>query len=314
MVYRKRRRSRRSRKKSDWGLKNFLSISARTNGRKKYHRESVAELVETPQGQTTYTLVKSQGKASDFDDIITDTGGSLGTAFGTNSVNFKNYISNLRTKCHIRNLSTHPIFFTVYEICSKHDIDSAVVPVDPNVQLLLELLEGWENDMGTGASSATTKSGDAIAFQSGNKITSFAHHFKIRDSRQFGQNYKILKARSFKANPGDDIFWTLKVKSHVHNLDDYVNAATSTTVMAKRYLSKYLLVKATGTIGESALVGNDEVMTMKSDYSFAFSTDAVIINMNTAQDQLAAYVTHDDLTLTDYQAPTEHAETAQETG
>ncbi len=276
----------------------------RLHGTRRYHEENMRDVFQSDEGKALYTAFCEANTLTKNTAIVNST---LGVDGGTNPLGLNavgtqyNYHISQKLLVHVRNISTHPIFVSCYTIAPK---GTRGLASEGSMRELCiqELFDGWQADMAAGNTSTTTKEGDYAVVQNGSvQIDSYAMHLKMRYSRQFNQNWKIIQSKSLKLNPGDDIYWNIKVPKGIFN-PNKLNSAGDPQEMNSR--SRMFLLKQCGVIGESA--GTDgNVAAMQSELAVGCTMDASVVPMNQYGSQLALDVNHDIL-QTDYVGPGEH--------
>lgn len=311
VVRRKRRGRRTRRRKGSKGL-NYLKVMKKLYGVRRFHQEDLGDVFHCEEGQSLYTFYCEANTLIQNSAIVNSTLGVGGGTFPLGGVvvgtSFKYHISQSRM-IHMRNLAEHPQFITCYELAPK-----VTKGLGGNSSLRTmacdDLFDGWQKDMGVGQSTTTTKEGDFVVTQPNSiQVESFAHHLKMRYSRQFNQNWDVKRSKSFKLNPGDDVYWRMKIPKGIFD-PNKLNAAGDPQEGGK--YSRLFLIKQTGAIGESAGTANT-VASMQSDLAVVCVNDATVIPINLHGPQLAVDVNH-DIIPTDLEGPSNYIKVEDDAG
>ena len=150
-------------------------------------------------------------------------------------------------------MAPHETFVTVYEVVAKRDRQYDGTITQGNQLLMQDLINGWKLDMGAGADTMTTGSGDAqFTYNTGDTTAqSEARFISVNSSREFRNAWKVIRSKRYRLNAGDDIFWRTTVKPRTWDpVRENVNDSDQTRDVIKGY-TKMILVKFHGIIGHS---------------------------------------------------------------
>ena len=301
-------------------FKAFVSNQARMNGSRKYLKEEYGTKFTANEGTTAYRVWCWQNSYSKLKAIVDSTLGDSGIPLGGNVVDesklqYKYYLKDLKTVTHVRNISTHPVFLSMYTMVSKRDRGQDVTYNNPAKQLIQDLKASIEDDAGTG-----TTDGPPIINYTGEQIVTnttsvqldtVAHHIKMRNQRKLMTNWRIKQYKLFKLNPGDDVFWTMSRKGMVFNPATWIDDVGD-NIETKKGVTEVVLMKLTGVIGESvSTAGNCAQMKADCAISCIISGSVIPLNTNSHERSYAVSVASGGI-KTDYEAPTEHAHAADE--
>lgn len=264
---RRRKRRRGSNKQRQW--KDFLADNRRTMGVQKTFTETRNGNVsmEMPVNLVNIQAIICMGCPNEDQGIIAQALGQTSTALGVQHVGdqdqkddnsrdlSKHYIYGERKNVHIRNVSLHPVWVCVYECVAKRDITSDESNYqDPRDIVMHDFCVGIKDQMADGVATTTLYSGDGmIAYTPGSTLgTTRSKYLKPTQSARFNQNWKVAVYKKYRMTPGDDVYWKMSTKNHIHNpeLDtsNNGNGLLQARTVRKR-LTKVLLIMAHGVIG-----------------------------------------------------------------
>ena len=206
----KRRRVKRSRK-----ALNRINISKVIEGSKLFLREDRQDTVQSPQNVVYWKSLLSANCYSSLNTILTATGqsGALGS-MTDDHVDYRIYGQSVSV--HLRNVSNHPAYVTLYEVMYKddHNIDSATNTVTSCADFLIsQLHDGWDkyavatqfDRAGTGTLSAYTAGNDYL--ETDMKILT------PNNSSNFKARFKTIRKIKLKMKAGDDFWFKVRPRS-----------------------------------------------------------------------------------------------------
>lgn len=284
------------------------------NGIRQHTAEVRTEGLESGQNVVKIKAVTSLADRACLEAIVAKTGGHSGTQLGGGTYSSeklykKYYIKNYKVIYHLRNLSPQECFVTVYECVARKDQTFSTSCATAAQQCITDLYKGWYQDMGAGTSGTTGGSGDAILSHTAgaNTGTLDSKFLSFRRSRQFNDRWGIVKQKKFKLNPGDDIFWTIKVPDRTFNPLSYQVEDSLAVHDMKRGYSKALMIKFHGVMGHSNSTGSswDDVGLMNSIIAYDQYETAQVIPLSFNLAQHNHEVTHDNLTGITLEGPSE---------
>lgn len=291
-------RFKRRRGNTSASYRQYVNILKRTRGVRKFHEEVRNTGLETGQNKVLWEIVANEGDKTRLESIILSTLGQDGATLGDNPADEqrKNLITNYHATTHFRNVSTHPVFLTIYEITPRKDGVVEDTLTDMKRKCMSDLMTGWDLDTGAGSTSSTLKSGkEDTTFTPGDfSGTTFTQFRSPRTSRQFMRNWRINRNKLYKLAPGADVFWTLHMKNRVHNPVRELEVDTSQSREWTHGYAKMLLVKVCGTMGVSDDVGEHGVVgLMNSHLTVDCFSRCRVLAMTTKDNALALTLGHD---------------------
>lgn len=319
----RRKRKRYSRRRSGRKSFNFRvkKIAARLdNASRLYLDESRTSAIETTQNTIQYKMLPGIGAAADCDKIIgasmtglnyTDLGdvNNLTISGGDKYKHMKWDFTNWSKTYHFRNIDEHEQYLTIYEITLKKNM---VLNGNNMCEMVIDAIDnGWADYIASGAASTSTDiQGQNLWTQTSNTVLDVNSTFlKPTDSHAFNSHFKIIRQKTFKLNPGDDVFWTMRVRNRIYNYKDHVDSDETTYLYNgfKGY-TKCLMARLSGVMGRSNAAGEADVIgLMQTDTSIAFKERCRILPMAASKRASYAYLTQDDLTGKTLVGPTDDA-------
>lgn len=307
---RRRRYKKRSGRRS-LGFKIALQAAKTTNRVRTYYKEERDAAVEAPQNQKRFQTLSGLGEFSQLSAIINFENGGVHTDLGANEAGNLTFalgtgemyeqqkwdFSKYKKVYHFRNIDEHECFFTIYEIVAK--TSRSLVNSNMCEDVLDTIYNGFIEMTGDPVDTSTSITGDSIHTLSGSTtLDTYSGGIKPTKSRRFRNQYKIVKAKKFKLNPGDDVFWKMSVPDRVFNPMKWLaHDATTELYDVKRNYSKCLLVELNGVIGRDQTAGQaGKIGFMQADVSYDSVTTAAIVPMHVDRAEFAQTVAIDDLT------------------
>lgn len=325
--YRSRRRFKKRRKRrsgrSAFGFRVSKQVSKQVEGVRNWCVETRNEAVVTSQNQVKFNAVCVMADRNAIEGIIKSVydAGNVNTGIGETSIgayestleNYKADIVNYKTVSHFRNLDEHPHMLTVYECVAKRTFASDTGNANGMLQLTDDVFHGWElHDTSAATSTATAKFGiDGMTHTDHtDEIETYSQFRQPESSKLFRANWRIVKKKKFKLNPGDDVYWTMRVKNRVWNPQrvyvDYVDG-TDTLDFFKGY-TKVLFVKLSGLIGRSSVANEPSVVgLMETDCSYDCLAKCKIQPLISAVSEKYNKTNIDDVSAKTLVGPTTHA-------
>ncbi len=154
-------------------------------------------------------------------------------------------VFNFSCEVHLRNLSPHPIFVTLYTVCPKKHVEYLVSGAVCTNHAITKLKDGWAELMdatGDGYLGAT----------SGGSFTTESNYLTPSMSKHFTAFYKVKQKKRFKLNAGDDVFWTVKMPPFTLRPNVFLSTGMTgddrEIDMVKNY-TKVVLCKMEGALG-----------------------------------------------------------------
>lgn len=293
------------------------------DGVRKYFNEERNQAFTTTQNMVLWQTLADMGTTSEVESIIqaVDTG-SVHTGIGENSLGaysttsirryYKADIYKYKKIVHLRNIDEHANFVTIYEVVAKKNC--ATQAATNACQHIIDCLyNGWLEFLPSGATSATSKSGDYVVYNTGSTyINTYTKYINPKQSKLFNEYYSIVKVKQLKLEPGDDVYYKMYTRNRVWNptniYPDGGEAETSTerTEIIKNY-SKCLLLKIHGAIGRSSTAsGQDTIGLMQTELAVDQITCCRVAPLQVGKHEVYHSLAHDDLTAITLQGPTDY--------
>ncbi len=309
--FRKKRFGRRKRKRGrNRFFKNYVKIQKAMLGSRTFMTEDRSVAVTSPTNEVLFSAVFSMADMPKVQAMVESTLGVSGNALGhgvqeldpSTALNQRHLtfdIKKHKSIVHFRNVSEHAAFLTVYECVAKQSYPFDAVDTNAQSKLMNDLANGWKDDMGAGASTATTKSGDlTVTFAASSaSATCFSQYIKPQQSRQFNLQWKIVKQKKFKMNTGDDVFWKMYVRDRVWNpyKEKNPNSGTFNRDVVKGY-TKVLLVRLCGAMGRNIVAGqHGTIGLMNVDLTLDTLRRAQVVPVTQGFNDHSSAITHDNL-------------------
>lgn len=328
MVYKRRRRgrsSRRKRRKKSYNSRiarvAIRAVNKAQQSKRQYINESRKHSISVDAGNYKYQCLCSLGNAdttldggNSFTQVIESALGQDGVALGGDSADqFATYcIENFTVMNHLRNLSPHPVFVTVYEIVARKHTE---IPVGGaagvTTYMLQNIYDGWRELMGTGAGVAPVFEGDQVtSVPTAGGMNTESNALSITHSRDFSKRWKIMSKKKYKLNAGDDVYWRLSIPYFKFHPNFYLPAnetGTEQNIEIIKNVTRVLMIKLEGALGHGTGVNQDKIGPMSSDLAYECMTKARVYKMNsTSEPTISLKVEEDDLTGVNLEGPTEH--------
>ncbi len=180
-----------------------------------------------------------------------------------------------KSSAHIllRNTERHPCDIRLYEVVSKVDLNAATAEdAETGKQLLEYLLAATEESMmggniGSGntlfANDQIVDAVDATA-TAPYHILSYDNYLQPQKQKVFNKLYRVLKAKSFRLQPGDEISWAMKSRPFTYNPFQW--QSNGLTVESKKGVSRWLIARVSGVLGRGDAAGEHHIVgQMKAD-------------------------------------------------
>jgi hypothetical protein len=282
----------------------------RLYGLRRYHNETSGNAIIAQEGLSNYECIAEIGTKAAQESVIDSALGQSGGSLGENATNtnYKYILKRQVLVIHFRNVTNHPQFLHIYTIAPKKQIS---LGSESNAcgLMMQDLSDGWKQDMGDGSTTTTTKSGDNIVSGvTSTSVSTYSHHWKLAYSRRFMDRWKVVKSKSYKLDPGDDVFWTVKVPGGIYNPNAMIPSTGDPVEIPKT--SRIVVTKLTGVLAESAATANN-FLSMETETAYEYVHKAQVIPYNIHVNEMSAQITHDAI-LTDYHAPSAHVKTDDE--
>lgn len=315
MAYRRmKRRGRKGRGRSKRRVKrrvSTLQVAKAVTGYRRFHNEELSTYIEANEATTQYecrTEMVFMDRAymeTIIDSTNTQDGAPLGEVARSDLNEF--HIANIYQQNHFKNLSLVPGFLTVYEFVAKKRMFYDATYTTTAKYLMSDVVAGIRDDSGAAIVSGTTaKYGDFIVpYTNGDTgVASYAHKLGLGQSRRWADKWKLVKSKTFKLNPGADVFWSIKSKGFKYSLQKLTNGIGGDVADVIPGVTKCLLVKWTGSIGTSDTVAGN-VGHMHVRLAVGKTQDARCMVMKRSNHGLVNRVIHATI-QNDYQAPGQH--------
>lgn len=319
MVFRRRKRKFRGRRRfkkrrrgnTSAAYRRYIDISKRQNGVRRFHEEVRNFGMESVQNFVHWEMIAPEGHTDRIQSIIakdtTLSGNPLGSSAFDRSK--KSLIMNYKSISHFRNLSTHPVFVQIFEVTPRKDGVVETTLTSMALKLASDLAIGFEDYTGAGTSSTSVQSGKADTdFTPGDLFFKTSSVFRSpRGNKRFMKNWRITRNKLFKLEPGDDIFWTTRLKDRVYNpIAELQVAGAAERSWVKGY-SKCLVVKFYGAIGLSTGAdAHDVIGLMNSHLSVDRFVKCRVVDLVRGTHDLDVTVATDVLTSLTLEGPNEH--------
>lgn len=324
--YRGKRRRRRGRGRRSLAFKMKKMISSQMEGARSYKKESRNFAIECAQNTIQWSIPTAIGTSTDISAMVQSVysagniysgigeSGHISAPYSGVEENYKVDISGYKVVSHFRNIDTHPVFLTIHEIMATNTCAYSADLANAREMIMTQLNEGWKMHKADPVSTTTSLYGDDTISATG----SFADNYKLdvysqflhpKSSPLFRKNWKIVKTKKYKLNPGDDVFWTLRIRNRVwdpqRDQDAYAGGVGTSDVI-KNY-SKALLVKVSGVMGRSDAANEADVIgLLQSDVSIDTLTTAKLAPLVSAKKEKYEVTDIDDLSTKTMVAATIH--------
>ena len=253
---------------------NAISVSRALNATKDYIFEDRTPVIQTVNNWIRYGIMPlifntyqpclnntlNQG-ASDLaqdmpgiDTIVTQAGHEASANSATDT-GYKVRVFKQHVTYKLRNLSNHPAFLTLYDFISKVDNED---PNQADTLIIEDLVRGWNNKMQTNqvAFNDEITSGVVVSWDETKSATSTPEGYCDVKSSQlypaqsynFYKNYKLLRKREFKLNPGDDLKWSLS--GPYMDAEPSTKADGSSTPALFKNKTKFTMYRVHGAMGK----------------------------------------------------------------
>lgn len=325
--YNRRRRRRNGRK--SLGFKILKKSSQLVHGQRRFWEETRNEALECPENKVLWTCMEGVGGRAQIEAIINKVGDvhtGLGEVanlnpYSTHPLNHRVDITKWKRVYNFVNVDKIPAFITIYTIGAKRDAAGEAVGNGAMQDDVIESLEGgWKRYQPTGSSSATEVIGDSmIGTASSGALEVESKFLHPKQSPNFNSMFKILRRKSYKLEPGDNITWKVFAKNrvynpeHWHNPHDAENGASASsyeTIDWKKNYTKVVLVKTHGVIGRSNATGEaDLIAQLQCDVAYSLIESCFIAPLVSYQPDHYGSVVKDDVTGKTFEHPTEHTMT-----
>lgn len=287
-------------------FKAAMNVLGRLHGSRRFHQEKIRGTEPVQEGRCLYKCISEYGTPNNIEAILgkntTEDSSTLGVVAVDDKMQY--LIKNFKAIDHFRNSVSHPIYVSVYTLLAKKSENTSVGIETAREMAMQELVEGWKDDLGAGATGINSKTGEnVIAASADDYCLTYAFHLKLKHSRLFMSHWKVIKHKAFKLNPGDDIYWITRLRDRTYDQQrDKQRLGTNEVIPG---FTKVVMVKVFGGLGESqGSAGN--VAHMECELIHENSTDCSVVPITTSGKHVAvAEVEHDDF-KTDYEAATDH--------
>lgn len=182
--------------------------------------------------------------------------------------------SKYRTTCMIRNSELHPIDITLYECVAKTNRTENSLDIGVLEQLQADLFNGFlaRSQIPT-TSTETVKAGAGLYSNRSSVgdtpagIDSFDLKVQPGHSSVFQKYWKIVKQKSYRLQPGDEINWrspsinyTFSPKVLYNHDDEAIEIGNSENTLVIKGVTRVLMAKVSGVLGRSEDVGEHAVV------------------------------------------------------
>lgn len=221
-------------------------------------------------------------------------------------------------KIYFRNLSPHPVFLRVWTVTPKKHIILTAADNTLAEHAINRLIGGWmqnmddtdDTDMLSGKTAVTTNAENIYNIHSNSSYLYPSH------SEEFRKWWKCFNPVTLKMNPGDDLYYTVKVPAFTYNYSTWHGLSTadqSTTGPADlsqvyegiKGITRMVMFRCHGAMGH----GNaDQTKTgyMAADVGWSQTCSARVYKMNNAARDTEMTLNKDDMTAVTLEGPTEH--------
>lgn len=284
--------------------KDFIYDAIKLNGVQRHRAEIRNAGLENPTNLVTFNAFRSMNDRADIELYLQTTIGESGNELsgGTYSTDIYNkqwYLYNYNAMNKIRNVGEHDAWLTIYECVAKKNrtLNDATYSTTRSL-IMNDIVNGWKDKMGAGASTLSTKSGEnIISFTPGNATCdTYSRTIHPKESKEFLHNWKILSQKTFKLNPGDDVQWTIKMKNFMWNPMKWKDTGNNQVdIYAGK--TKVFLMKYNGSMGRSTAAGEEDIVgLMQADLAVETFQSGNVTQVQTSQAELHHTLYHDDLT------------------
>lgn len=309
MVYRRfigpRRKPKRRKRRKRKGLTNARIARIARNavlkdlgGNRAYKYEDRNRNYANGHGQYSWNSLlcignTSSSAAASLKTIIEATGAQDGVALAgdADDAHKRFRVYDFSATVHVRNLSPHPIFLTMYELQAKKHIEFNDGGYTCTLHALGKMYDGWQELMdATGDAYLTAPSGLQMMTESNLLFPS--------DSKHFSAFYKVVKKKKFKMEPGDDIYWTVKMPPFTLRPNVFIPtgmAGTDRAVELIKNYSKFLMCKMEGALGHQT-TDQTIIGPMSCDIAVERQVKAKAYAINTKDDGSHVRRTEDSIT------------------
>ena len=154
--------------------------------------------------------------SSDTGMAITDLGDTNAHTYATDKLQQRFDLCRYKQTWHFRNIDPHEVFLTVYELVARNYLPKSGSNICEDI--ITDMASGIREYLGSGTASTTKYTGDEIIDSTAStQMILNSAAIEPKQSRRFNQNWKIVKVKKFKLNPGDDVFWKMRLKNRVFN-------------------------------------------------------------------------------------------------
>lgn len=282
-----------------------VTLAKKRSGVRSYIDESRGNELTSAQDTFEWRVIGSHGCYGTYNNILSASGqdGALGSA---SDLARDYHVYNLKVNYHFRNVSNHDCFMYVYEcvIRSDYNIDSTTNTDTACATYAAEILnEGWEKLAASGEFGA---SGTIASHAAGStSISSNVKFLSPYKSKNFTEAFKIMKTSRIKLKPGDDYWYSLRVKAHDYQGSEWLRGDLERRE-AVGGTTKVMLIGLHGALGK-ANSSDSKTGWMTTDVAFEKITKAKVCQLTTNDDSLGVSYTADDLTALTLEGPTEHS-------
>lgn len=264
-------------------------------------------VLESTTSGATYTYLGDASNAAETNGPLKLTGGDADAVRKNQKWIFKNF----RAAHEFTNVGEHALFLGVYEyVATRGGVYINSLGSTAN-QLMYDVEQGIDAHIATGASSASSKTGQFLLGTRLNNVLETHSGYLKPYNRHIAKQWKLLKKRTIKLDPGDTARYLIRFKNYTYDISKVRGNADSADAGAKDIIpgiTKGLIIEVRGPIGRSSVVGeNDVVGYIKADLAVTRNITGQIVPLVNRENYTHMELGHDDLSTKTMVHPTEHS-------
>lgn len=291
----------------------MAKVAAMTvNSNRKYYRETRNDSISSGRNQKRFFVHEALGSnriitatlESSASGTYADIGNTEHLLLGGDPAGLYRHqkydLTRYSCKYHFRNISEVPCFFEIYELVCKTSRCVAASTLAADVIDLI--VQGVHDYAGSPGDTANIQvNGDSVLVPHGsvaNIMDTFGIGVKPSMSKVFMANYKIVKHAKYKMAPGDDIYWTMRLKDKVFNPFKWLAVGgTGHAYDVQKGYTKILMTSVQGVMGRDASADSAHTIGwLEADVSIAKIDNLTILPMNASKFEHYLQVNMDDFT------------------
>lgn len=265
---------------------------------------------------TAGTYLTDQG-----DLILPSTGEDLDNPFAGDTDQRDGYccsFTKIKISVLLKNSELHPVDVVLYEVLAKHNRTNNSLAPNTLHQITDDLHNGFlAKEAGINATSLSGQAGDNLYEQEDDTVDMNDHvHSRNMQmspymSGTFMQNWKIVKSKKYRLQPGDEIRWKSPSVNYTYSTKKLKQRDTAEDIAIIKGVTRVLLAKISGVLGRSnAVDAHGFVGHLQAEmvYSHSCSADLLPYLTNYHGTLQVTNVVHDDLATDNkvLEAQTEH--------